>query len=138
MFTASQYDNYSYLFDRPTFISLNPTCTAEQPIPIAGIRIGVNGAGGAGRPGLHPAQRQRHSADYSPTTGQLLSPLGTVIPMQNGPASDQFFLTFDQIGTNTHTYTDADAGRRRRRPICRPRPISACASSMRSTHHVRS
>ena len=45
------------------------------------------------------------SADYSPTTGQLLSPLGTVIPLQNGPASDQFFLTFAQIGTHTHTYT---------------------------------
>lgn len=46
-----------------------------------------------------------NSSDYSPTTGQLLSPIGTVIPVENGAASDQFFLTFAQIGMHTHTYT---------------------------------
>ena len=45
--------------------------------------------------------------DYSTTTGQLLSPIGTVIPLQNGPGSDQFFLTFARIGSNSHTYTEA-------------------------------
>ena len=47
------------------------------------------------------------SADYSPATGQLLSPIGTVIPLQNGAASDQFFLTFARIGTHSRAYTDA-------------------------------
>src|SRR6185437_11409248 len=36
----------------------------------------------------------------------LLSSVGAVIPLANGPESDQFFLSFAQIGSNTHTYTD--------------------------------
>ncbi len=43
MFQASQYDNYSYLFYRPTFISLNSAWTPTAPIPIQGIRLGENG-----------------------------------------------------------------------------------------------
>jgi hypothetical protein len=106
MFTASQYDSYSYLFDRPTFINLNPKWTPTANIPIAGIRIGENGSELPVDQAYIPLSVTVDAADYSPTTGQLLSPLGTVIPLQNGSASDQFFLTFAQIGTNTHTYTD--------------------------------
>ena len=105
MFTASQYDSYSYLFYRPTFINLSPSFTPSSPIQISGIRIGVNGAEVPVDQAYIPLSVSIDSADYSSTTGQLLSPLGTVIPVQNGPASDQFFLTFAQIGTNTHTYT---------------------------------
>ncbi len=56
MFTVSQYDSYSYMFDQPTFISLDPAVTASNlpSIPVQGIRIGINGADSAGRPGLHP------------------------------------------------------------------------------------
>jgi hypothetical protein len=46
------------------------------------------------------------TADYTAGKGQLLSPIGTVIPLENGPTNDQFFLTFAQIGSTTHTYTD--------------------------------
>jgi hypothetical protein len=105
MFTASQYDSYSYLFYRPTFINLNPAFRPSSNIPIQGIRIGINGAEVPVDQAYIPLNVNVDSADYSPTTGQLLSPLGTVMPLQNGPASDQFFLTFAQIGTNTHTYS---------------------------------
>jgi len=107
MFTASQYDSYSYLFARPTFISLNPTFTPSGNIPIAGIRIGVNGAEAPVDQAYIPLNVTVNSTDYSSTNGQLLSPIGTVIPLENGPSSDQFFLTFAQIGTNTRTYTQA-------------------------------
>ena len=43
MFEVSQYDSYSYLFTKPTFISLDPNARPGS-IPIEGIRIGVNGA----------------------------------------------------------------------------------------------
>ncbi len=43
MFQASQYDNYSYLFYRPTFISLDTSWTPSAPITIAGLRLGENG-----------------------------------------------------------------------------------------------
>ena len=42
MFTVSQYDNYSYLFYQPTFISLDPTAKPTS-IPVSGLRIGING-----------------------------------------------------------------------------------------------
>jgi len=107
MMQVSQYDNYSYLFDRPTFISLDPSFTPTAPIAIQGIRIGVNGEEAPVDQAYIPLNVSVNSKDYSPGTGQLLSPIGTVIPLQNGPANDQFFLTFAQIGTHTHTYTDA-------------------------------
>jgi hypothetical protein len=107
MMQASQYDNYSYLFNRPTFISLDPTFTPSAPITIKGIRIGINGQEAAVDQAYIPLNVTVDAKDYSPGTGQLLSSIGTVIPLQNGPATDQFFLTFAQIGSHTHTYTDA-------------------------------
>lgn len=105
MFTASQYDSYSYLFARPTFISLDPTWKPTSPIQIAGMRIGENGTELPVDQAYIPLNVTVNATDYNSTTGQLLSPIGTVIPLQNGPADDQFFLTFAQIGTMSHTYT---------------------------------
>jgi hypothetical protein len=105
MFTASQYDSYSYLFARPTFISLDPTWKPTSPIQIAGIRIGVNGAEVPVDQAYIPLNVSVNASDYNPTSGQLLSPIGTVIPLENGASEDQFFLTFAQIGTLTHAYT---------------------------------
>ncbi len=105
MLSASQYDSYSYLFARPTFISLDPTFKAASSIPIQGIRIGVNGAEVPVDQAFIPVNVNVNSSDYSATTGQLLSPIGTVIALENGPASDQFFLTFAQIGTHTRAYS---------------------------------
>ena len=105
MFTASQYDSYSYLFARPTFISLDTSFKPSSSIPIQGIRIGVNGAEVPVDQAYVPLSVNVNSSDYSPTTGQLLSPIGTVIPVENGPASDQFFLTFARIGTQAHAYS---------------------------------
>lgn len=110
MFTASQYDNYSYLFYQPTFISLDPNATVPASLPIAGMRIGVNGA-------LAPAGQSfatlkttiggsAYTPGVGPGSGQLLSPLGTVIPVSLGAANDLFFLSFDQLGTSTHTFVD--------------------------------
>jgi hypothetical protein len=121
MFTASQYDTYSYLFYRPTFINLNAAFKPTSPIQISGIRIGINGAEVPVDQAYIPLSVNIDSADYSPTTGQLLSPLGTVIPVQNGAASDQFFLTFAQIGTNTRAYTTPT-------PVA-PAPVDLPASS---------
>lgn len=105
MFTASQYDSYSYLFARPTFISLDPTFKPSSSIPIQGIRIGVNGAEVPVDQAFIPVNVNVNSSDYSTTNGQLLSPIGTVMPVENGPASDQFFLTFEHIGTHTRAYS---------------------------------
>ncbi len=106
MLTATQYDNYSYLFQRPTFINLGSTWTPSAPIAIQGIRIGENGQEVGVDQAYIPLNVTVDAADYVVGKGQLLSPIGTVIPLQNGPSSDQFFLTFAQIGSETHAYTD--------------------------------
>jgi len=102
MLTASELDSYSYLFTRPTFISLDPTQKPSN-IPITGIRIGMNGAEvGVGQAYL-PLSSTITAANYSPTSGEVLSTVGTAIAQQNGPALDQFFLTFQKIGTKSYT-----------------------------------
>jgi hypothetical protein len=105
MMTVSLNDNYSYLFTNPTFISLDPTQTPNA-IPISGIRIGINGTEPTVGQSYIPLNTTITTAQYNSTTGQLLSSVGAVIALQNGPASDQFFLSFAQIGTQTHVYTD--------------------------------
>jgi hypothetical protein len=45
-------------------------------------------------------------AGYSATDGALLSEVGTVIGLQKGPSADQFFLSFEQIGTQTNVRTE--------------------------------
>jgi Concanavalin A-like lectin/glucanases superfamily len=102
MLTGSELDSYSYLFARPTFINLDPT---QKPtnIPIAGIRIGLNGAEvGVGQAYI-PLNTTVTAANYSPTAGEILSTVGTAIAVQKGPASDQIFLTFEKIASKTHT-----------------------------------
>jgi hypothetical protein len=106
MFTASQYDNYSYLFYNPTFISLDPKATIPASLPVAGMRIGVNGLLAPAAQSFATLNTNITSAGYNSTTGQQLSPLGTVIPVSLGPANDLFFLSFDVLGTSTHTFVD--------------------------------
>ena len=98
MFTVSQYDNYSYLFYQPTFISLDSTAKPSN-IPVSGMRIGINGTIPLVGQAYIPLSTTITAAAYSPTAGDILSPVGTVIGLENGPLTDQFFLQFDTLGT---------------------------------------
>jgi len=104
MFEVSQFDSWSYLFDKPVFLSLDPAARPGN-IPVAGIRIGVNGA----EPEIGQAYRPLDTAVtdslYGPQ-GQPLSNIGTVIGLQKGPESDEFFLTFDVLGSRTNVRTE--------------------------------
>jgi hypothetical protein len=102
MFTVSQYDSYGYLFTNPTFISLDPTVTPNN-LPIAGIQIGINGAIPQVGQAYLPLSTTVTSSSYKAGTGQLLSPIGTVIGLENGPLTDQFFLAFNQLGSQSFT-----------------------------------
>ncbi|GAB4358378.1 MAG: hypothetical protein Kow006_26770 [Gammaproteobacteria bacterium] len=99
VFEASQYDSYSYLFNRPFFISLDPNATPDN-IPIRGMRIGINGREATVGQAYKNLDTVITSAQYAPGTGQLLSNLGTVIALENGPTQDEFFLTFETLGSN--------------------------------------
>jgi hypothetical protein len=103
MFTVSQYDSYSYLFAQPTFISLDPTVTPNG-ITVSGMRIGLNGTIPTVGQAYIPLNTTVTSANYT-SRGELLSPIGTVIALQN-PATDQFFLSFDQLGSQTNVVVE--------------------------------
>ncbi len=104
MFTVSQFDSYSYLFAAPTFISLDPTVVPNN-LAISGIQIGINGTIPQVGQAYLPLSTTIGGSNYSPTKGQVLSSIGTVIGLENGPLADQFFLAFNQLGTQTYTAT---------------------------------
>jgi hypothetical protein len=104
MFEVSRYDSYSYLFNKPTFISLDPAAMPGS-IPIKGMRIGVNGAEAAVGQAYAPLDTTVTDANYTAGVGQRLSAVGTIIALQKGPDSDLFFLSFDQIGSSMHVRT---------------------------------
>jgi len=114
MFTVSQYDSYSYLFYQPTFISLDPTAKPTS-IPVKGIRIGINGTLPLVGQAYIPLNTTVTAANYTPT-GEVLSNIGTVIGLENGPLTDQFFLQFDQLGTATNVIAEPV-------PVAPPAPL---------------
>jgi hypothetical protein len=107
MFTVSQYDSYSYLFDQPTFISLDPAVTASNlpSIPVQGIRIGLNGTVPQVGQAYIPLNTTITGASYT-SQGEVLSNIGTVIGLQSGPLTDQFFLTFDVLGSHQNVVVE--------------------------------
>jgi Concanavalin A-like lectin/glucanases superfamily len=106
LFTASQYDNYSYLFYQPKFISLDKTASIPGNLQLSGIRIGVNGALAPAGQAFTSVSTALGGSTYSAANGQLLSNLGTVIPVALGPTQDLFFLSFDQLGSHVYAYPD--------------------------------
>jgi len=105
LFEVSQFDSYSYLFNQPRFISLDPTATPDG-IPIAGMRIGVNGKEATVGQAYKNLNTTISSALYTPGVGQTLSDLGTVIALEKGPDSDEFFLTFEVFGNDTNVVVE--------------------------------
>ncbi|MCK5383752.1 MAG: LamG domain-containing protein, partial [Gammaproteobacteria bacterium] len=101
VFEVSQFDNYSYLFNKPVFISLDPTASPDN-IPVAGMRIGINGKEATVGQAYQNLDTTINSSFYIPGVGQPLSDLGTVIALEKGPGADEFFLTFEVLGTATN------------------------------------
>ena len=105
MFEGSQFDSYSYLFNKPTFISLDGSADPDQ-IRIKGLRIGVNGTEAKVGQAYAPLDRTVTAAGYEPATGFGLAGIGTVVALDKGPSADEFFLTFEQIGTRNHPFVE--------------------------------
>lgn len=98
VFEVQQIDDYGYQFATPFFTNLNGKALSS-PVPLKGIRIGVNGTEA-------PVGQVFANLNTTLTTGtgrQELSPLGTVIESRSGADNDVFFLTFDQIGDHNYT-----------------------------------
>lgn len=106
VFDVQQFDDYGYLFNRPFFTTLaNPDTGIIASLPanidLRGLRIGINGAEvmvGQVYANLNTTISSANFVDGR----QVLSTLGTVIEAKRGPELDEFFLTFDRIGTNQY------------------------------------
>lgn len=105
MFEVSQYDSYSYLFAKPSFISLDPAARPGS-LQVKGVRIGINGAEAKVGQAYVPLDVMVNDSNYAPSTGQPLASIGTVVPLEKGPDNDQFFLSFERIASNSHTVTE--------------------------------
>lgn len=104
VFEVSQFDSYSYRFSSPFFISLDESAEPSG-IALKGMRLGINGKEATVGQAWANLDVMLNPTDYEPGTGQPLSRLGTVIALENGPGSDQFFLTFDQLGDSLYART---------------------------------
>ncbi|UTA47889.1 LamG domain-containing protein [Simiduia sp. 21SJ11W-1] len=107
VFEVQQFDNYSYLFNAPFFISLDDSAQPASAIALQGMRIGVNGQEASVGQAYAKLDVSISSANYQ-AGGLQLSPLGTVVPLDKGPTSDEFFLTFDRLGDETFVRVEAD------------------------------
>ncbi|MFK7915037.1 MAG: LamG domain-containing protein [Pseudomonadales bacterium] len=107
VFEVSQFDNYSYLFDEPFFIMLDDTMNPGD-IPMAGIRIGLNGRELAVGQAFASVDTTITDDAYDVEGLQRLSPLGTVVQLDKGPTLDEFFLTFERLGDAENVYVEAE------------------------------
>ncbi len=101
---VSQFDSYAYLFNKPFFISLDAAATPGS-IPLSGMRVGINGAEAGTGQAWATLDTTLNDAAYSPEAGQALSTVGTIIGLEKGPEADEFFLSFDTLGSNTFVRT---------------------------------
>lgn len=101
VYTVSQYDNFGYLFNKPFFISMDANATPNN-IDMEKIRIGINGREASIGQAYRNVKTVLDASNYDPTTGQKVSDLGTIIALEKGPQSDEFFLTFEKIGALSH------------------------------------
>jgi hypothetical protein len=101
MFQVEQFDSYSYLFSKPTFINLDAGFTPTGTV-IKGMRIGINSKLADVGQAYVNLDVSVNAGAYVPGTGQLLADVGTVIALENGPGGanpDEFYLTFETLGS---------------------------------------
>lgn len=104
---VSQFDSFSYLMSEPFFVSLDPDAIIGD-IPLRGMRIGINGRESNGGQVFQNLDTSLNEASYVAGQGQALSRLGTIIPVEKGAEVDEFFLTFEQLGSLINVVIEAD------------------------------
>lgn len=106
VYEVSQFDSYSYLFTSPFFISLDETASPDN-IPVAGIKIGINGKEAVVGQAYKNLSVDLTSDDYVAGSGQVLSSAGTIIGLELGADFDEFFLSFERIGSHENVIVEA-------------------------------
>jgi hypothetical protein len=100
VFEVARYDSYAYLFTDPFFVVLDDAGVTIGDIPLEGMRLGMNGREVAVGQAYANLDLSLNDVDYAAEGLQRLSRLGTVIPLERGPDLDEFFLTFERLGSS--------------------------------------
>jgi hypothetical protein len=95
VFEVSQFDGTSYLFNEPFFVNLNPE-GGDVVFDLRGIRLGINGKLAEVGQGFVNVSA-RIDAGAAGAGGRSLAAIGSIIPLENGPDQDIFFLGFDEL-----------------------------------------
>lgn len=98
---AEQFDTYGYLFSNPIYVNLGNPVPAIN-IPIAGMRVGINGQEAIVGQSFVNLSTNTITANY-----QEISTLGTMVEVQQGAQVDDFFLTFEKLGTESNPFVAA-------------------------------
>jgi len=106
VFEVSQFDSWSYLFNRPFFVILDES-RLPGDVPLQGLRIGLNGRVLSVGQAYATLDVTINDFDYEWEGRQPLASLGTVIALERGPAQDEFFLSFERIGGSSNVVTEA-------------------------------
>ncbi len=106
VFEVQQFDDFSYLFNQPFFITLTDGAEVSN-IPLAGIHIGINGAEATVGQAFSTLDTRLDSRVFSEGR-QPLSSLGTIVELKQGPDNDEFFITFDRIGSHQYVRVNAE------------------------------
>jgi hypothetical protein len=86
---AREFDDNSYLFAEPVLLS------ETTGVPIRNIRIAVNDS-------VPVSTQAFRSVDMTVSqNGQMISPLGAIIPQSQGPEMDTFHLEFEMLAGQT-------------------------------------
>ena len=104
LFEVAQFDSFGYLFNKPHFLTLDATQN-PQGIPLQGLRIGINGAEADVGQSFANIDTMLDASLFE-ELGQPLASIGAVLPLEKGPDDDEFFLTFDLLGTEPYARTD--------------------------------
>lgn len=102
---AEQFDTYSYLFNNPVYVNLGDPVPAINFV-MKGMRIGINGKEAI--VGQAFINLKTDGSDSTITANnQEVSRLGSVIQLQQGTETDDFFLSFEKLGTQTNLFVVA-------------------------------
>jgi hypothetical protein len=100
------FDDYGYLFNEPFFVSLDPNATITD-FPLQGMRVGINGQELVTGQAYSKVNTTVTQAAVTAGEGrQILSTVGTIVSVDQGSATDEFFLTFEQLGGSSNVFVE--------------------------------
>jgi mono/diheme cytochrome c family protein len=105
VFEVSQFDPSSYLFREPRFVNINPEGSGNLDFDLKGIYLGLNGQLAVTGQGYVNVSASISGSSFT-IEDTPLQQQGTIVPLENGPDKDVFFLAFAEIDGNQDQRAD--------------------------------